>query len=211
MCFRLFFLAIFASLLTPVQATLMRLDFSGTIVGPVPFDGGPPIGEFSGYYILDTSVPDVNDSPVIGHYIQAVVEGSVNWNGLHIDLAVGSIFAGVNNNSGGDVNDVFYVLSSNLDEGTSFLFQLGDETEVVFSDDSLPTQLNLLDFDLLEIDNVNSTGAFVIIDAQISQGTIDFIGYRAVPVPGGLFLFVSGLMGTVAYSRRRVKVTHTYH
>ena len=166
-----------------------RIDFSGSTLTPNE--------NFSGYAILDYSVVDTDNSPDQGTYIGLVTHIELQINGM--SFVMSSTAA-----SGDGVvfnDDVFYgdrfsfssIVESTTDASNTglFLLQLGDTSNSIFSDTSLPTGFTLSDFDPYN-SGIFSTGVFL----PTSGSTIvplEFVQISQVPLPGGLLLLLSGL------------------
>ena len=191
------------------NASLMKFDFSGTIVAPFPDDGSPAGGEFSGYFILDPLVPDVRPEAGNAFYDHSVVDANVVVNGEWYSFAAGSGDNVYVLNDAEVFHDLFAILVDfeNL-AGTSMTLslQFGDSSETVFDSDAFPTFFDLSLFDEFQVDNANGTGAFFIYGGGDVQGSIDFARLTAVPVPAALWLMAGGLGMFLGFARKRTAI-----
>ncbi len=192
------------------DASLVKFEFSGTIVAPFPDDGSPAGGEFSGYFILDPLVPDIRPEADNAHYDHSVVDANVVVNGEWFSFAAGLGDNVYVLNDSEVVHDIFAILADfeNLAGASMFLaLQFGDSSETVFDSDAFPNVFDLSLFDELQVDNANGSGAFFIYrDAQDVQGSIDFARLTAVPVPAALWLMAGGLGMLLGFARKRTAV-----
>lgn len=128
-------------------ATKIRADFAGEIIaGDSIFQGpGGESSTFSGFYIFDTeNNPNTeNNSPVFGAYDWLCYEltspGSVVFNKTGISRPIEV----ANDNIGRD----WYNVVGRRDTGVLYSLFLQDSTGTVFSDVSLPSSVDLSDFD----------------------------------------------------------------
>ena len=143
---------------TPGQATLITIEIEA-VVDSVSDEGNYLEGKIkvgdiiTGFYSYDSSTPDTNPSPTVGHYwhydtpagISLTVRG---WN-FQTDPANVEFLIGVGND-GPSGNDLYWLASYNnasLDNGAlvdSIWWQLNDNTGSALSSDALPTTFPFL-------------------------------------------------------------------
>lgn len=193
-------------------ATKVRADFSGAIlVKDVIFAESASNPEtFSGFYIFDTenNPNKQTESQVIGGYnwlcFELLTPNLVSFSNVsllnQIEVA--------NDNVGRD----WYKVTGRTSSDTGYQLLMQDETATVFSDTSLPTSVDLSDFDSLI--GLWRTTSDLVIDEMI--GTLDTLTFREVetcdcggsppsngiPTPAALPAGLALLVG-LAFNRRR--------
>ncbi len=173
-------------------ATSYRIDFSGTVLATND--------AYSGYAIVDYSVPNTNGASSQGLYENAVTQFELQFGGstYTLDQTTSNTVTTINDDVfyGADIFAFAVNMSDTSDDsdGGQFLFQLADSSMTVFNSIDLPTSLSIADFDPTT-GNFFGTGAF-LLNVGSSPNPIDFVQIAPVPLPAGLLLLLSGL-GTV--------------
>ena len=177
-----------------------RIDFSGSTLTPNE--------NFSGYAILDYSIVGSGSSSDEARYIELVTHIEVQVNGVNFVMA--SNVTGSGDRDGVVINDsafygadVFYfaaavVSTTDPANTSSFLLQLRDSSNSVFSDTSLPSDLTLTNFDPYNPIGIFSTGVF-LPTSPATLVPLDFVQITQVPLPGGLLLLLSGLTTMLSF------------
>jgi len=195
-----------------VNATLVQFDFTG-IASSVPdpfnnFGGNVNVGDsFSGSFAYDLSTPDIQPAPSAGFYVQSPVTTA------SFSAAVGPL--SFQTEAGTDFKVT--VIDGSSDElliSSTLLDSTGDrwitEWRVgynpgaagPFSNDSLPTSLDLADFNIflsfrLSAESPSQPGLY----GDALWGSLETL--TAVPEPSTLALAAFGFVGMIALGRRR--------
>jgi len=202
------------------NAALLRYEFSG-VIRDLEFVSGDfdvatdylnsvnaNVGAaFSGYYVVDTNVPDISSSPDVGTYLQGAVDfglriGDIEGESIDEDNGSSRLIA-VNNGSSGDRWGLaFTSLFQISDRITSTVFDLllldssGAALTSDHSDQMIP---DLTAFDAYSPSSpiFSGLGLFLNID-QGNAVTVrgELLSHRlvVVPVPGALWLLASALV-----------------
>ncbi|MFK8017998.1 MAG: hypothetical protein AB8G17_21435 [Gammaproteobacteria bacterium] len=187
------------------NATLVELNFGGSFIGDF-LDGDEfPAIDFSGQFILDSSVPDSDADDDRGRYLQSVVSGSMIINGTVYSYqgGVGSTF------TFDDVSgfDDFFAMDMDLisaeGEDIIFGFQLRDSSRSVFSNGDFPLAWELDNFDPYLFDELGlNSFAGVVFSDVFWQGGFDYATLSVVvPLPPAFGLMLAGLAGLVSVKR----------
>lgn len=206
----MFVIGLLLIVVSPVaDASLVKFDFSGTIVAPFPDDGSPAGGELSGYFILDSEVPDIRPQAGDAHYDHSVVDANVVVNGELFSFAPGPFDDVFVRNDAEVFHDLFAIVAGfeNLAGASMILsLQFGDSSETALDSDAFPNVFDLSLFDEFQVDNANGSGAFFIYGEGDVQGSIDFARLTAVPVPAALWLMIGGLGMLLGFAKKRPAV-----
>ena len=208
--------------LSCADAGIITYTATGTVSQASPdLQGQFPVGQAGSYTLtVDTTIPDSDPSASNGRYVNAILfsKGSIG----SYDFSTGAGNLTVTN---GPTNDNFltFALATGAAIGSDILkfaiIGLLDQSGVALVNDSIPTSLNLSDFDGLTKINLqffrpNGTIAEVIIPiATLSSDgspapdvpTPQAPQVPQVPLPGTLSLFLAGLgaLGLIGWRKKR--------
>jgi hypothetical protein len=199
----------FATLLVSTSsgagAPVYAVSFGGTVnhVPPQLDDGTFEVGEeVSGFFRIDASVPDSEQSATEGRYGGAVSERTLEIGDYEASASTGLLF--IRDSTGAPFVDEFYVdgvVSGAAVAGLApgnFIFSLTDSSLAAISDDAIPTALDLDDFD-------PSVARLFFPEGNTSYAlelNITSLSYSPVPEPGGAWMALSGWL-TLGAMRRR--------
>ena len=204
---------------TMALADLITIQASGTtdIISQIPALNGLLGKNLSLTAVYSDTATDTNvGDPSRGEYDAGLISFSATLDGQTVASGLfPSLFVG-NDLGGPTFFDEFTVGSQGAGLNVSFPglgpytsaivnMRLSDSTQSVFSDDSLPTSLNLADFDLAFIAVLlfPQTNDFnTRVDATITSLTVTVV--PEVPEPTTLALACLGLVGVACVRRRRL-------
>lgn len=195
---------------SPADAGLLRLDFSGQVVSNFFDDGTVYNDPFSGYFLFDTSVPDVRPEPNNARYADAIIAGGMSLNGVDYTFTP-SFGAGVIVVNDSDVfGDIFATLAlfeSEDGDVIDFGIQLADMTASLFDSDAFPTAFSLGDFGGYVPDDYNSTLTYFFgldsgFDVLGTLNSAELYAITEVPEPGTLLIIATGLILLAAHRKR---------
>jgi hypothetical protein len=207
--------AFLVALVAPASASagsaFYGVNFSGIVnyVPPAIDDGTFEEGEeVFGFFRIDAGVEDSEPSAEDGHYEGAVSDRYLRIGDYEATASTGELF--IRNAPGDPFADYFSVegeVSGPAVAGLApgnFAFSLLDPSRQVFSDDAIPSSLDLADFDAPVVVRL------FFPDGNVSYGlelTISSLTYLPVPEPGGAWLAAAGAltMGALRGRRRREK------
>jgi len=187
---------------------LVQVDMEGS-VSQVPLDPSVEMQFMVGQptfltYVYDTAAPDGDESPTRGTY-HAISSLSGSFGSYAFSSMGGSISVEVPSDSDRHVFQVSVQSIGGAEpigdavgvfELTGIFSNLEDSTETAFVDDSLPTDLDLMDFDVADVrlrfDDGNSA---VFVRSNVTSLT--------VPEPGGSAGLLAATGALVLLRRRR--------
>lgn len=193
MFFRSFLFLIVMVTSTASSAAIISFNYTGSWMG-----GDATVSGIFGY---DTAVADsLPGDTMEGEYIgsgfwSGVVAGGpqdgASFNFTNIDFSVLN-----------DDPDLFDSLSCTVPSatGSTTYFDLENSDATAFSDDSLPTSLNLDDFNFRQFTLGSELG---VPDVMYEYEFNSIEPLSAVPLPPAVWLFGSALLGFVSLSRKR--------
>ena len=211
-----------AVMISNAHAKLVTVQFNGT----VDFISSGATGlidignSFSGSYTYETLTPDADASSISGEYIYAIKEMSFFVGDLYFSKGVDptpsfgtdSILI-VNNGFGIDL-DLYAAIVPVLDgadvgifSANNFGFEMSlfDQTGTVYTNDSLPSDLNLASFQNSD-PNLQPTLQLMFTNdgkkSTFSSANISSIS--TVPVPASIWLLGTGLVGLISLTKRKI-------
>lgn len=207
-----------------VAATTITYTVTGTVSQASPDIAAQfPVGQAASYsFVVDTATPDSNSNTAIGVYVGAILFSKGSIGAYDFTTANGNL--NITNGPSGDSLTTF-ALATGAAVGSDLLrfavIGLISNSGVALVNDSIPTSLNLANFDGLKKINPqflrpNGTFAEVIIPIE----TLSILGSDTpgggpvngpapvptpseVPLPGALSLFLTGLCALGTLGRRR--------
>lgn len=192
-------LAVALSAATPVDATIISFQFTGSLVGD---NGGPAAGllpaSIGGEIGFDLAVPDANLSPAVGEYVGAA--GNFSLNGLISVPGFGGpsqILSQVQVVNGVAGDELSAVTGYDIGGGTLFaaVLQILGSTALLGSD-AIPSG-NLA---LAEV--TAATLSIYLVGDGTTIGAYQLTSFNQVPAPAPLALMLVGVTG-LALARRR--------
>jgi hypothetical protein len=192
------------ALASAAPATQLIVSFTGSvsIVDPAlasQFAIGDPI---AGTVVYESTTPDIQPDPTFAVYSGAVGSGAFMFGSYSATGSSGSITVQLGTSS--DSFEAFVGSVTGAPVGSFAVTDLGlrleDSSATVFPDDSLPTSLDLADFDIaratIGFDDGNS---FALVLADLSALSVTPV---SVPEPSAAGL-VAGAFAWFAWRRRR--------
>ena len=187
---------------TSVSAATIKVNWSASIVDNDGVAGVANGDTITGMFTYNDTVPD-SGTGSFGVYETNHVS-SFTLNGLSGSTSGNSIFVFNNINPEGDQFDTrgggSYI--GDLIDGSTFnliFVRFTDSTRSVFSDTSLPSSLDPLDFDFL------FTSRLGLSSGRNISFRVDTFSTAAVPLPASLPLLAAGLFGLGYAARRKRK------
>lgn len=196
--------ALLATIYAPAaQAGLLQLTFSGTMTHELLTDEEVVESAYSGSIIIDANAADTDPDTNRGLYQNAVIGGSVQWDGVDYDVLqpMADIFVVDGFAAGAMEFDVFAALFDiQAADGSTFIFslQFTDFTQSIFSSDAMPSAFELSQFSDYDFTDDFSTFASVI-GPNISGG---FDSAQLVAVPNAATLWLVTLGAILLVSRK---------
>lgn len=203
-----------------VAATTITYTVTGTVSQASPDLAAQfPVGQAASYsFVVDTATPDTDPNPANGVYVGAILFSKGSIGSYDFTTANGNL-----NITNGPSSDslLTFALATGAAVGSDLLkvavVGLVSNSGAALVSDSIPTSLNLADFDGLDKINpqfVRRDGTFaeVIIPIETlsisgsdtpSNGPIPAPTPSEVPLPGALSLFLTGLCALGMLGRRR--------
>jgi len=185
------------------NATTVTYTVSGTVTDGGSIGGvSASVGDLiTGEFTYDLATPDSNPDPAFGDYIDPIItpplkitlpNGSITFEpGLLVTV---DVFKGINIASG--LSD-----PTSPDSFIDIDFRFFDPIMPLASD-ALPTTIDLNDFN-------STTGAFSSFSSATDEPVGDPIHFSidtmtVVPIPSAILLFVSGLLGVLGLTRKKL-------
>lgn len=213
--------AMLIAISSSAHAQLITVQFEGT-VDSISGNAAALIdigNSFTGSYTYETSTPDTNANTIAGDYTHAIQEITFTVGGFSftkgIDLspsfATDSILI-TNNGFGIDLDAYAAVVPvlSGSDVGDfsaskfGFEMYLAGSTGSVYTDDSLPSDLNLASFQSFDL-GLQPTLQLMFTDGGTKStfASANISSISTVPVPAAVWLFGSGLISLIGVARRK--------